>query len=69
MGDTLALKLDALNLMQCVCRKVAFPAIWAGHNRYVFDHQEFPAFAITPGNLPDHCVLTSTDIANHDKPR
>ena len=65
MGNTLASKLDAFNLMQCVCRVVAFSTAWAGHNRHIFDHQEFPSLAVAPSDFPNQRILASTDIADH----
>ena len=65
MGDTLALKFDAFNLMQRVRRQITFPATWTCYYRHVFDHEEFPALAVASSDFPNQRTLASTNIADH----
>ncbi len=56
------MKSDAFNLVESVCREIAFPALRANHERNVFDDQQVISFPKRLGNPANTSALDGDEL-------
>lgn len=65
LSEHLAVKLDALDLMQRLGREIALATMRTTDDRHVFDHEQACSLAVTARDPADLCTALATHIANH----
>jgi hypothetical protein len=63
--EVLAVKFDALNLMERFSRKVTLATTGATYSRNVLNDKQFRAFVVASCYLSNPCSLFATSIADH----
>ena len=65
LGKTLPVELYTLDFMKSISRKVAFSAIWTGHDRHILYDQNILTLSVCSGNSADLGAFFGANVTYH----